>query len=262
VSAISRTRSTDKRFYGVVQGVVTDVNDTEGKEGRVKVQFPWFDDQMETEWCRVRQFYAGNGYGAFFIPEVDDEVLIAFIHGDMRFPIILGGLYNGQDKPPTHRAADLDQKMIQTKGGHKLLFDDTPGKQRVSITTQGGHQADLSDADHKITLQSSGGQTVTIDDQAQSITVQTGIGSINLQTDTGQITIDPNGNITLTGVNISLEALNIGLGGTAAVHPLVWGEVLAAWLDTHIHSPAAIPPGSPVAKFTPLGALSLLSKTA
>src|SRR5260370_34761325 len=166
MSAVSRTRSTDKRFYGVVQGVVTEVNDAEGQEGRVKVQFPWFDDQMETEWCRVRQFYAGNGYGAFFIPEVGDEVLVAFIHGDMRLPIILGGLYNGQDKPPTHRAADLDQKMIRTKGQHELLFDDTSGKQRVRVTTQGGHVVDLSDADRRITLQTSGGQNVMPNESA------------------------------------------------------------------------------------------------
>ena len=107
-ATVSRTRSTDKRFYGVVEGIVTSVDDSDGKEGRVKVQFPWFDHQMETEWCRVRQFYAGNGYGAFFVPEVNDEVLIAFIHGSMRRPIILGGLYNGKDKPPTYRSAAVD----------------------------------------------------------------------------------------------------------------------------------------------------------
>src|SRR5438477_11815418 len=129
MSAVSRTRSTDKRFYGVVQGVVTEVNDTDGQEGRVKVQFPWFDDQMETEWCRVRQFYAGNGYGAFFIPEVGDEVLVAFTHGDMRLPIILGGLYNGKDKPPSYRSDSKDEKMFRTKLGHQLTFFDTQGKE-------------------------------------------------------------------------------------------------------------------------------------
>ena len=261
MSAISRTRSTDKRFYGVVTGIVTEVNDTDEKEGRVKVKFDWFDDQMVTEWCRVQQFYAGKGYGAFFIPEVGDEVLCAFFHGDMRIPFVLGGLYNRPDKPPSHRAADLDQKMIRTKGGHELLFDDTSGKQRVRITTQGGHQADLSDTDHKITLQSSGGQTVTIDDSAQSITVQTSIGSINLQTAAGQITIDPTGNITLTGVNISLEALNIGLGGAAAVHPVLLGDLLVTWLTTHVHSPLATPPGAPAVPPPPT-VLSLISKTA
>src|SRR5258708_2606445 len=136
-AAVSRSRSTDKRFYGVVQGIVTEVEDAQGKEGRVKVQFPWFDDQMETEWCRVRQFYAGNGYGAFFIPEKGDEVLVAFIHGDMRLPVILGGLYNGQDKPPSYRSSTQDQKMIRTKGNHELLFDDSQGKEPVRIKTTG-----------------------------------------------------------------------------------------------------------------------------
>src|ERR1044072_5241274 len=109
MSGESRTRTTDKRFYGVYEAIVTAVNDT---EGRVRVKFPWFDDQMETELARVRQAYAGNGYGAFFIPEVGDEVLVAFIQGDMRLPIILGGLYNGKDQPPTNRSDAIDQKMI------------------------------------------------------------------------------------------------------------------------------------------------------
>jgi phage baseplate assembly protein V len=252
VSAISRTRSTDKRFYGVVEGVVTEVNDTDGKEGRVKVQFPWFDNQMETEWCRVRQFYAGNGYGAFFIPEVGDEVLVAFIHGDMRLPIILGGLYNGHDKPPSHRAADLDQKMVRTKGGHELLFDDTSGKQRVRLVTQGGHQVDFSDAEHKITLQSSSGQTLTVDDSARSITVQTNGGTITLQTGVATITIDGQGNVTLSGTNVAL-------GGAAAAHPLVWGDVLVPWVSTHFHPTAVGPTGPPVVPLPP--AVSSTSKT-
>src|SRR5256885_754888 len=144
--AESRTRTTDKRFYGVAEGIVTDVNDPK-KEGRVKVKFPWFDDQMETEWCRVQQFYAGNGYGAFFVPEVGDEVVVAFIHGDMRLPVILGGLYNGQDKPASDRSSDKDQKLIRTKGQHEILMDDTNGKQRVRIKTKAGHSADLNDQD-------------------------------------------------------------------------------------------------------------------
>jgi phage baseplate assembly protein V len=196
-TAVSRTRSTDKRFYGVVEGIVTEVNDSEGKEGRVKVQFPWFDGGMETEWCRVRQSYAGNGYGAFFVPEAGDEVLVAFIQGDMRLPIILGGLYNGKDKPPSHRSPDRDQKLIRTKGQHELLFDDTQGKQRVRIRTNGGHTADLSDVDKKITLESSSGQTVVVDDSTRTITLQTG---------TATMIIDgASGNIELRGGGRSLE---------------------------------------------------------
>jgi uncharacterized protein involved in type VI secretion and phage assembly len=254
MSAISRTRSTDKRFYGVVQGIVTNVIDDSGKEGRVKVQFPWFDNQMETEWCRVRQFYAGNGYGAVFVPEVGDEVLVAFIHGDMRMPIILGGLYNGQDKPPTYRSSSQDQKMIRTKGQHELLFDDTPNQQRVRIKTKGGHVADLSDVDKKINLQSSGGQSVVIDDSSNKINIQTGACTIE---------IDASGTITLTGsTNLVLNAPSVSLGGSAASEQLILGTAFMALFNAHVHPSAA--PGPPSPPATPMlpALLSTISKTA
>jgi uncharacterized protein involved in type VI secretion and phage assembly len=252
MTVASRTRTTDKRFYGVMSGIVTNVEDSDGKEGRVKVQFPWFDNQMEMEWCRVRQFYAGNGYGAFFVPEVGDEVLLAFVHGDMRQPIILGGLYNGKDKPPTYRSSSQDQKMIRTKGQHELLFDDTQNQQRVRIKTNGGHVADLSDADQKISLQSSGGQTVVVDDSGQKITLQTGGSTVE---------IDASGTITLTGASVVLSAPSVSLGDGAA-HPVVWGDVLLTWLSTHVHTctaPAA--PSSPPVVPPPPAMLSTISMT-
>ncbi|CAB3778764.1 hypothetical protein LMG28614_00721 [Paraburkholderia ultramafica] len=123
MSTVARSRSTDQRYYGVYEGVVSDVNDP-GHEGRIKIKMPWFDREMETDWCRLRQFFAGNGHGAFFVPEVGNEVLLAFIQGDMRQPIILGGLYNGVDKPPSE---DPRERMICSKNGHKIRFiDSTP----------------------------------------------------------------------------------------------------------------------------------------
>ena len=250
MNPVSRTRTTDKRFYGVVSGIVTDVQD-DGQEGRVKVQFPWFDDQMETEWCRVRQFYAGDGYGAFFVPEVGTEVLVAFIHGDMRMPIILGGLYNGHDKPPTNRTSSQDQKMVRTKGGHELLFDDSNSEQRVRIKTKGGHTADLDDTGKKITIQSSGGQSVTIDDSSNDISIQVGASTVKL---------DSSGSITLTGMSVSVDGSSVSLG-TGASHPLVWGDVLMLWLSTHVHTCTA--PGAPSSPpiVPPSGMLSMVSKT-
>jgi phage baseplate assembly protein V len=156
-----RSQTTDKRFYGLYEALVTAVNDAEEKQGRIKVKFPWFDEQMETEWCRVRQFYAGNGYGAFFVPEIGDEVLVAFIQGDMRFPIILGGLYNGQDKPPTYRADDKDEKLIRTKGGHQITFDDTSGKEKITIVdAQKNNRIVIDTTANSITIQSKNGKLV------------------------------------------------------------------------------------------------------
>lgn len=132
---VPRARSTDRRYYGLVEAIVVE-NDGDD-EGRVKVKFPWFDGGATiSEWCRVSQLYAGGGYGSVFVPEKDDEVLVAFVHGDMRFPIVLGGLYNGVDKPPTARDGGRDQKTIRTKAGHEVLFDD--GAKEIRITTAEG----------------------------------------------------------------------------------------------------------------------------
>lgn len=160
MKAQSRTRTTDKRFYGVYEALVTEVNDP-AQEGRVKVRLPWFEDQMVTEWCRVRQFYAGNGYGAFFVPEVGDEVLVAFIQGDMRLPIIIGGLYNPKDKPPTHRAQDKDQKMIRTRGGHQITLDDTGGSEKITIIdSREQNRIEIDTANNSITIKSESGKLI------------------------------------------------------------------------------------------------------
>src|SRR5688572_17188083 len=166
-----RSRSTDQRYYGVAEGLVTDVDDPQ-KLGRVKLKFPWFDPDMESEWCRVGQFYAGNAYGAFFIPESGDEVLVAFIHGDMRLPIILGGLYNGKDKPPSHRANDKDEKMIRTKGGHRIILDDTSGSEKISIVDAKGENSIVIDTvANSITVKSNKGKLIF---EGQGIEINSG----------------------------------------------------------------------------------------
>jgi phage baseplate assembly protein V len=150
----SRARTTDRRYYGVAEALVTAVNDS-GQEGRIKLRLPWFNEEFETEWSRVSQFYAGNGYGAFFIPEVGDEVLVAFVHGDMRFPVIIGGLYNGQDKPPSFRADDKDEKMIRTKSGHRITLDDTSGSEKITIVDKtGANSIVINSTDNSITITS------------------------------------------------------------------------------------------------------------
>lgn len=155
---VARSRSTDRRFYGVAEALVVENEDPE-KEGRVKLKFPWFGEQMITDWCRVAQFYAGNGYGSFYVPEVDDEVLVAFVHGDMRYPVVVGGLYNGSDKPATHRASDKDEKLIRTKAGHQIVLDDTSGEEKIHIIdkTENNHIV-LSSSDDAITIEAKSGK--------------------------------------------------------------------------------------------------------
>jgi uncharacterized protein involved in type VI secretion and phage assembly len=254
MSTVSRTRSTDKRFYGVVEGLVTDNVDPD-KEGKVKVKFPWFDDDTISEWCRVLQPYAGGGYGAFFVPEKGDEVVIGFAHGDMRLPIILGGVYNGQDKPPSHRDASTDEKMIRTKAGHQILLNDSKNHLQVEIKTNGGHTADLNDQDKVITIKTSSGNSVTLDDNAGSVTVQTSGGQ--------SIKLDPAGGVTISATTVTLDATSISLG-QAAFASLIQGEQFLAAFNAHIHplnllTMTTLTPTPPI---PPAGVLSLVTKTA
>lgn len=192
MSVVARSRSTDRRYYGVVEAVVTDVNDPD-KEGRVKLQFPWFDASMTTEWCRVSQFYAGNGYGAFWVPEVGDEVVVAFVHGDMRLPIVLGGLHNGQDKPATFRANNKDQKLIRTKAGHQILLDDTANGEKIRIVAKG---------DKNFIEINTTGDSITIESTSGKLTLKA--KEIELKATT-TIKAEATGQMTLKGATINLN---------------------------------------------------------
>ncbi|GAA0680422.1 phage baseplate assembly protein V [Streptomyces malaysiensis subsp. malaysiensis] len=216
-----RARSTDKRYYGVVEALV--VENEGDDEGQVKLKFPWFDDTTVTDWVRVGQLYAGSGYGSVFVPEKGDEVLVAFVHGDMRYPIVLGGLYNGEDKPPTARTEGRDQKMIRTRHGHEVVLDDTRSKAAVRITSAAGH-------------------VVELDDQGKAIRITAAEG--------GSVTVTAQGDITLKAPKLTVESPSIDLGG-GATEPLVLGNALLQAFNAHTHPSAAGPTGPPTPPLTP-----------
>lgn len=144
-----RAMADDKRYYGVMPAEVVE-NDGDD-EGRVRVKYYWFDKGATVSpWIRVSQLYAGGGYGSVFVPEVGDEVLVAFFQGDMRQPYVLGGLYNGKKKPPTAHDNGRDQKVIRTRAGHQILFDDK--SKEITISTAKGAKVVLKDSG-EITLE-------------------------------------------------------------------------------------------------------------
>jgi uncharacterized protein involved in type VI secretion and phage assembly len=134
-----------ERVYGAVVGVVSSIDDPDG-QGRVKVRFPWLKDDVESRWARLVSFMAGTERGAVFRPEVGDEVLVVFEQGDMRFPYILGGLWNGKDAMPSERGQDggNDIRLIKSRSGHTIVFDDTSGDEKVTVTDKNGNIIELS----------------------------------------------------------------------------------------------------------------------
>jgi uncharacterized protein involved in type VI secretion and phage assembly len=143
-----RAIAADQRLYGAVIGLVTEVEDPDGL-GRVKVALPWFAAGYE-EWARVAQPYAGPEYGSTWIPEVDTEVLLAFAHGDMRAPYVIGTLYNPVDLPPYARDASTDVKTLRTPSGMELSFDEANAT--IRLTTANGASIILEEDAATITI--------------------------------------------------------------------------------------------------------------
>jgi uncharacterized protein involved in type VI secretion and phage assembly len=180
-----------ERVYGVVIGIVTNNDDPDGL-GRVKVRFPWLSDTDESWWARIAAPMAGNGRGAMFTPEVDDEVLVAFQHGDVRFPYVLGALWNGKDAPPESKPLDGDGKVvkrvIKSRSGHVIRLDDTDGDEKIEIIDQSGKNRIVIDT---------GKNTITI--QADS--------DILLQAAQGKVAIEGQSiELTSTAKDIKLES--------------------------------------------------------
>jgi uncharacterized protein involved in type VI secretion and phage assembly len=142
------------RMFGVAVGIVTANNDDEAM-GRVKVRLPWLGD-TESHWARIAVPMAGNDRGVYFLPEVDDEVLVAFEHGDPRFPYVIGALWNGKDAPPaTNDDGKNNVRLIKSRSGHVIRLNDEDGKETVEIVDKSGKNSLVFDtAKNTITLTS------------------------------------------------------------------------------------------------------------
>jgi uncharacterized protein involved in type VI secretion and phage assembly len=160
-----------KRYPGVVTGIVKSLDDPDG-QGRIELQFPWLSESLRSSWAPVASALAGKERGAFFMPEIDDEVLVAFEHGDINHPFIVGFLWNGVDTPPE---TTNQNRIIKTPGGHQLRFEDKDGAKKVILKSNGGHQIEIDDASEKITIKTnSGNQFIILDDSAKSVSVRGG----------------------------------------------------------------------------------------
>src|SRR5204862_7721429 len=104
------------------------------KHGRVKVRFPWLSNDDESRWARVAATMAGNDRGVYLLPEVEDEVLVAFEHGDISFPYVVGSLWNGKDAPPaTNDDGKNNIRVIKSRSGHVVRLNDEDGKETIEI---------------------------------------------------------------------------------------------------------------------------------
>jgi uncharacterized protein involved in type VI secretion and phage assembly len=184
------------RFYGVYSALVTDVADPDG-QGRVRVRLPWAPDgdgQAYEAWARLAVFMGGADRGAWFIPDVDDEVLVAFEAGDPRRPYVVGGLWNGRDAPPESMdgAGNNDLKVLRSRNGVTVTLDDADGQERLVLETPGGQTVTLQDGPGSVEVVDSNGNRVVL--ESAGVTVQASakvtVSASSVEVSAGMVTVN------------------------------------------------------------------------
>jgi len=191
-------------------GIVSDNKDPKGW-GRVKVKFPTLTEQHASNWARVVALGAASKRGFDCLPEINDEVLVGFEHGDIHRPYVIGGVWNGKDAPPelvndTVVGGKVRLRTFQTRVGHTLQFveeDKGRSKTGVRVETKNGHKIYLNDSEACIEIKTKGGHLIKMNDRTKSILVHSK-GNLSIKAD-GNMEIKANGTITVNGAIIRLN---------------------------------------------------------
>ncbi len=208
------------KFYGVYPALVNDIKDPDG-QGRVKVILPWSPDGKESRyeaWARIATMMGGNNRGTWFIPDVNDEVLVCFEAGNPRRPYVVGTLWNGNDAPPEQMdgSGQNNVKTIRSRNGVTITMDDSNGQEMLNMKTPGGQEITLKDGPGVIEILDSNGNNVRM--EASGITVNA----------SAKITITSSGPVE---VSTSLLTVNAGMSrfsGTVQADTVLTNSVISA----------------------------------
>ncbi|MCC2959353.1 phage baseplate assembly protein V [Massilia sp. IC2-278] len=194
--------SDEGRYYGVVIGIVT--SNRGGPQGMhcVRVQFPWLGSDDESHWARVASPMAGPGRGAYFLPEVGDEVLVAFEHGCVEHPYVIGALWNGRDASPENNDdGENNYRSLTSRSGHVIRLCDRAGQETIEIVDKtGNNRMVFSAADNKIVIEAQG--DIELVSQTGKLSIRA-VG-IKLQSMAG-IDVSANASVDIKGALVNLN---------------------------------------------------------
>lgn len=178
--------SEGRRISGAVVARVTNNQDPD-KLGRVRLALPWLSPTVESAWARIAAPLAGDGFGLCFLPEVGDEVLVLFEHGDVDYPFVIGALWSAAAKPPTDNGDGKNNlRLLRSRSGHLIQLDDSDGKEQIVIRDKSGKNQIIID---------SAANTISVSaDQDLTITVK------------GKISLEADGDIALQCKDFSVDA--------------------------------------------------------
>jgi len=171
----------------------------------VKVKFPWLADQAESDWARIASPMAGADRGFFFLPEINDEVVVAFEQGDFNRPFVVGALWNGMDAPPLQASAavggdgKVNKRVIKSRSGHTITLDDSSGAEKIEIVDKtGGNKIVIDSVPGKLTVEMSGDVTLT----GTNISIE---GKAKVELKAPQIDITASGKVKVSGPLVELN---------------------------------------------------------
>lgn len=183
-------------FYGLYPALVTDVRDPDS-QGRVKVMLPWAPDPQGGRyeaWARLATLMAGNGRGSWFVPDVNDEVLVGFEAGDPRRPYVVGMLWNGSDRPPESMDGDGKnaRKVLRSRNGVKITLDDADGRELLKLETPGGQSLTLKDGPGAVEIVDSNGNSIKLETSGITITAaaKVTVNASQVAVTAGMVTVD------------------------------------------------------------------------
>ncbi len=196
-------------IQGLQVGKVKQIYEDPDNELRVLVTLPLIQSGDDGVWARLATFYATSGAGAFFYPEVDDEVVVGFFNDDPRYPVILGSMYSSGRAPAYQPEEENNTKAIVSREQLKIIFDEE--KKVITIQTPASNMIVLSDEDQGITISDQNGNSIKLSpsgidiSSASNITVSAD-ESISMTGTTGITMSASGGDISASAMNISCTA--------------------------------------------------------
>jgi uncharacterized protein involved in type VI secretion and phage assembly len=208
------------RWYGVYPALVSDIRDPDG-QGRVQVTLPWSPDTGSGRyeaWARIATLMGGNNRGSWFIPDVNDEVLIVFEGGDSRRPYVIGGLWNGNDSPPESMddAGNNPRKVLRSRNGVKITLDDTNGQETLVLETPVGQRVTMTDGPGSVEIVDSNGNSVKL--EASGITVNA----------SAKVTISAGGPVEISASIVNVNAGMSKFSGVVQADTVISNSVISA----------------------------------
>ena len=198
-----------KRFFGIYSAIVKDIIDPDN-QGRIKVSFPWLGEAGETvfSWARLVTPYAEDDQGLEILPAVDSEVVVSFEAGNIDSPYIVGAVWNGREALPENPEPANNKRLLKTRSGSLLEFDDTESASKITLSMQSGHKLVFDDSQQQLTLKHANGCEVIMN-----------VG--------GQVRVTANSTVEINASVVNVHSAAVNCDGTVRCSTLITNSVIS-----------------------------------